>query len=183
MSLEHREALVDHIVETQPALSVFVRDLHTDLTAGDWDLVSYSFERGFEALWDCARAEVSGLLDRPLLLLWRQSVELSIKSAIFYIDGKIGIKSGHDVESLFDQLLKIRSRWGYHDDDDLALSVKSTIALVQSFDPFADRFRYPTDNGGKPYVGIALDLDELFEAHWIITTWCEGAVLELKGDI
>lgn len=83
---------------------------------------------------------------------------------MFYIDGKIDIKSGHDVESLFDQSLKIRSRWGCRDDNDLARNVKSALALVQPFDPFADRFRYPTDKGGKTYVGIALDLDELFKA-------------------
>lgn len=57
------------------------------------------------------------------------------------------------------------------------------IGVVQSFDPFADRFRYPAKRDGKPYTGIAVDLDELFQAHWIITTWCEGAAMELKGEI
>ena len=42
---------------------------------------------------------------------------------------------------------------------------------------------YPADRGGKPYVGLAVDLEELFQAHWIITTWCEGAVMEMRGDV
>ena len=56
----------------------------------------------------------------------------------------------------------------------------SMVALVQSSDPFADRFRYPSAKGGKPFDGIDADLDELFQAHWIIVTWCEGAVIETK---
>lgn len=183
MSLEHREALVDRIVQTQPALRAFVRDLSTDLTAGSWDLVSYSFERGFEAMWDLARADHSGLLERPLLALWRQSIELAIKSAILEIGGGIDGNPGHDLEALFAQLLSVRFAAGCRDDDDLARNVNAMIALAQSFDPFADRFRYPANKGGKPYVGISVDLDELFQAHWIITTWCEGAVMELKGDL
>jgi hypothetical protein len=51
---------------------------------------------------------------------------------------------------------------------------------VQSFDPFADRFRYPSTKDGKPFEGIAADLDELFQAHWIIVTWCEGAAIEVR---
>lgn len=182
MSLKQREALVDHIVLTQPSLRGFVRDLPTDLTAGSWDLVSYSFERGFEAMWDLARADHSGLLERPLLALWRQSVELAIKSAILGIAGRIDGRPGHNLEALFEKLLEIRSEAGCCDDDDLARNVKAMIRLAQSFDPFADRFRYPTEKSGRPYVGMAVDLEELFQAHWIITTWCEGAVMELGGD-
>jgi hypothetical protein len=183
MSYQRREALVDEIVQSQPALSGFVRELSGDLMAGSWDLTSYSFQRGFEALWDLARVDKSGLLERPLLALWRQSVELAIKSAILDLAGKIAGRPGHDLQALFRQLLDIRTTEGCCDDDELATNVLSMIAQVQSFDPFADRFRYPADRSGAPYVGIAVDLDQLFQAHWIITTWCEGAVLELRGDI
>lgn len=44
------------------------------------------------------------------------------------------------------------------------------IARVQSFDPFADRFQYPAQRNGKPSIGIDVDLDELFQAHWTIVT-------------
>jgi hypothetical protein len=181
MSHRRRDALVEEIVQTQPILRAFVRDLSTDLAAGSWDLVSYSFQRGFERLWDLACVDHSGLLERPLLSLWRQSVELAMKAAILELGGAIRGNPGHDLEALFKQLLEIRAEEGCCDDDDLTRNVQTMIAQVQSFDPYADRFRYPANRGGEPYVGVAVDLDGLFQAHWIITTWCEGAVMELRG--
>ncbi|QDC37279.1 hypothetical protein [Sphingobium fuliginis] len=183
MTLERREALVEHIVATQPSLRAFVRDMPSDLTAGDWDLVSYSFQRGFEAMWDLARIDHSGLLVRPLLMLWRQSVELALKGAILEIAGQIDGRPGHNLRALFEQLLKVRADLGCDDDDDLARDVLTMVDLVQSLDPLADRFRYPTKKGGKRYEGVHVDFDGLFQAHWIIVTWCEGAVMELKGDV
>lgn len=180
MSLERRDQLAQHIMDTQPKLRDFVRRQPDDLTAGNWDLLSYSFERGFEVMWDSARVERSGLLLRPLLLLWRQSVELSIKAAIMEIAGEIASNPGHNLSKLFDQLLKVRAGLGCCDDDEYTGQVRSMVALVQSFDPFADRFRYPTAKGGKPHEGIAADFDELYQAHWMITTWCEGAAIEVE---
>lgn len=180
MSLERRDQLVNEIVDTQPRLAAFVKPLSSDLIAGSWDLLSYSYERAFELMWDHARADSSGLLVRPLLSLWRQSVELALKSAISEISGAISPKLRHDLNALFDQLLKDRAALGHDDDDDLVRDVSSMIALVQSFDPFADRFRYPTRKDGKSFEGIAVDLDALFQAHWIIVTWCEGAAIEVR---
>ncbi len=180
MSVERRDQLVDEIVETQPRLAAFVRPLSSDLVAGSWDLLSYSFQRAFELMWDHARADSPGLLVRPLLSLWRQSVELALKAAISEVGGGISRKLGHNLRGLFEQLLAERAALGHIDDDDLARDVASMIDLVQSFDPFADRFRYPTTKDGKPFDGIAVDLDELFQAHWIIVTWCEGAAIEAR---
>jgi len=182
MSLEHREQLVEHIVETQPELRAFVRNLPHghDLISGSWDLLSYSFQRGFETLWDHARADHSGLLLQPVLLLWRQSVELALKAAITAIAGGINGNPRHDLDALFVQLLEARVALGHSDDDDLTHSVRAMISLVQSLDPFADRFRYPSTKGGKPFEGIAVDFDKLFQAHWIIVTYCEGAAIEVE---
>ena len=180
MSQESRDRLVDAIVETQPRLGHFVRTLPQDLAAGSWDLVSYSFQRGFELLWDQARAEAAGVLTRPLLSLWRQSVELALKAAITEIKGDLNRKLGHDLQALFAELLATRAALGHDDSDDLARDVTNMLGLVQSLDPFADRFRYPTRRDGQPFDGIAVDLDPLFQAHWIIVTWCEGAAMETR---
>ena len=180
MSLERRDQLVERIVQTQPQLGGFVRPMSHDMLAGNWDLLAYSFERGFEVMWDRAQSDSSGLLLRPLLMLWRQSVELAIKAGIIDIAGEITGKPGHDLLKLFDLLLAARAELGFVDDDDLAREVRSMTAMVQSFDPFADRFRYPTSKGGKPFDGVAADLDELYQAHWIITTWCDGAASEVS---
>ncbi|WP_295193377.1 hypothetical protein [uncultured Brevundimonas sp.] len=180
MSLERRDRLIEQIVETQPRLTTFVRPLPSDMIAGSWDLLSYSFQRGFELMWDQACAESSGLLTRPLLSLWRQSVELALKASILEIAGSIPPKLSHNLRGLFERLLAERAALGHDDADDLARDVARMIDFVQTFDPFADRFRYPTSKNGTPFAGIAVDLDELFQAHWIIVTWCEGAALEAR---
>lgn len=180
MTEQRRNQLVDKIVETQPRLGAFVRPLPTDLIAGSWDLLSYSFQRGFELLWDHATAESSGVLHRPLLSLWRQSVELALKASITEISGGLSRKPGHDLQALFADLLKARAALGHVDDDDLARDVAAMIGLVQTLDPFADRFRYPESRKGEAFEGFTVDLDALFQAHWIIVTWCEGAATEAR---
>ena len=182
MSLERRDQLVEQIVETQPRLTAFVRPLLNDMIAGSWDLLSYSFQRGFEVMWDHAYAETAGVLLRPLLSLWRQSVELALKASITEIEGSLDRRLGHNLQKLFAQLLEARAALGHDDDDDLASQVAAMIILVQSFDPFADRFRYPSTKDGKPFGGIDVDLDQLPQAHWIIVTWCEGAAIEV-GEV
>lgn len=179
MSQDRRDRLVEQIVDAQPELRAFVRRLPLDMTAGSWDMLSYSFQRGFEALWDSARVDHSGLLRRPLLMLWRQSVELSIKAAVLEISGEPSNDLGHDLTKLFARLLAVRADLGCTDDDEYTGRVQEMISTVQAFDPFADRFRYPTARKGQAYEGIAVDLDRLFQAHWSIVTWCEGAALEI----
>ena len=182
MSLERRDQLVEQIVHDQPAFRPFVREVpHLEnLISWSWNLLSYSFQRGFEALWDHAFADHSGLLLHPLLLLWRQSVELALKAAIIEVAGEVTGNPRHDLDALFTQLLEARAALGYSDDDDLAQSVRSMISLVQRVDPFADRFRYPTAKGGEPFGGVDADLEQLFQAHWIIVTYCEGTALEVE---
>jgi len=179
MSIERRAQLAERIAEDQPALGAFVRKAPADMTAGSWDFLSYSFQRGFEAMWDQSAVDRSGLLLRPLLLLWRQSVELAIKATIMEMVGEIRIKASHDIQKLFEHLVAIISASSPYAEDDYTDKVRQMIILVQSFDPFADRFRYPTNGGGVAFDGVEADLDELYMAHWIITTWCEGAVLEV----
>jgi HEPN domain-containing protein len=180
MSAERRDQLIDQVVETQPELRAFVQQYPSDMTAGSWNLVSYSFQRGFEAMWDLAQTDSSGLLLRPLLLLWRQSVELAIKAAITEIAGRFEPSLGHKLDKLFAQLRKERVALGYSDDDEYTSRVVGMVALVQDFDPYADRFRYPTMRDGRPFEGIEADLDELLQAHFLIVTWCEGAVAEIS---
>lgn len=179
MSLERRERLIEHILETQPVLTAFVRRRPHDIGEGAWDMMSYSFQRGFETLWDSASVDQSELLLRPLLVLWRQSVELAIKAAIIEITGSITTKPGHNLVKIFDQLLAARRALGHDDTDDYTGRVIGLIQEVQAVDPFADRFRYPASKDGLPFAGIDVEYEALFQAHWMITVWCEGAALEV----
>ncbi len=114
MSLERRDQLVEHIVETQPELRAFGRNLPPDhdMISGSWDLLAYSFQKGFVTMWDHARSDHSGLLLQPLLMLWRQSVELALKAAITEIAGGIGSKPGHNLTELFSKLIAARTKLG-----------------------------------------------------------------------
>lgn len=110
------------------------------------------------------------MLERPLLALRRQNVELAAKAAIVELAGEIKGSLGHDLRKLLGQLLDIRTREGCRDDDDLTREMVAIIADVQSFDPAADRSRDPADRSGARYVGLSVELDALLQTHWIITT-------------
>jgi hypothetical protein len=185
MSIQKREALVENILDRQSALGGFVKDLpqNTCIMAGSWDLVSFSFQRGFEAMWDLAQADhpnYDSLLEMPLLSIWRQSIELTLKSCILEIGGSLDKKDNHKIKNLFEKLKTLSTNGGLNNDDDLTRNVQEMISFTQSFDPYADRFRYPTNKQGAAYQGIDIDLDKLFQVHWIIVTYCEGTVVELR---
>lgn len=183
MSLQKREALVGNIVDKQSSVRGFMKDLPAGscLLAGSWDFMSFSFQQGFEAMWDLARADHRGLLNMPLLSLWRQSIELTLKSCILEIGGSLDKKNGHKLQDLFEKLTKTSAKAGLNNDDDLTKNVQEMIDFAHSIDPYADRFRYPANKHGDPYEGIDIDLDKLFQAHWIIVNYCEGTVAELGG--
>ena len=180
MTVERRMALLDALNEGQPGLREIVT-ARTGLFEGNWDLVAYAYQQSFEALWDHAVAQTSGLAVLPLLMLWRQSVELSIKAAI---EGTTGRQppGGHRLTDLFDRLLAVRREHGAHesDDDDYTAEVRRTVAEFQELDERADRWRYPTDLKGQPHGGVNVDLDRLFQAHAMITGWCDACSIEAE---
>jgi hypothetical protein len=186
MSIQKREALVKNILDRQSSLGVLVKDMppNSSVMAGSWDLVSFSFQQGFEAMWDLAQADhpdhSSPFLEMPLLSLWRQSIELTLKSCILEIDGIWDKQDGHKIQKLFEQFKALSTSGGLNNDDDLTRNVQEMIAFTHSFDPHADRFRYPTNKQGDAYNGINIDLEKLFQAHWTIVTYCEGTVVELR---
>ncbi|KZK98965.1 hypothetical protein PsAD5_01588 [Pseudovibrio sp. Ad5] len=182
MSEQKRTALSDQIMEEYPSLEGFLHDLHTDLTSGSWDLVSYSFQTGFEKMWDVVKADQTDILVRPLLSLWRQSIELTVKSSILLLEGEFKGKAGHNLLVLFEQLKESANDKGLNVDNEITRKVSALFKNAQSVDPWADRFRYPTDKKGNKHVGIKVDLDELFQAHWMMVTWCEGVVVELREE-
>ena len=183
MSENQREALIKQILNTQPSLGDFLKEPSLDMVAGSWDIVSYSFQQGFEVLWDLAHQ--NGLLLRPLLSIWRQSIELALKAAIFNIEKSDNRTLNHDLNKLLEKLIttiKFTTNEGLHLNDDLTKQVHKMIDEIQSYDSFADRFRYPMKRNGKPHGGIDVDLDKLFMVHWIIVTWCEGITVKLGEE-
>lgn len=188
MSIERRTELLEALDSGPRYLQRIVSE-RASLIEGNWDLAAYAYQLGFEALWDHAIERANGedaercstLVVLPLLMLWRQSVELSIKSAIEGTTGRQPL-GGHDLTTLFARLVAARRERGdlESDDNDYTAEVMGLIAEFQSLDARADRWRYPTKKGGRAHVGVTVDLNRLFQAHALITGWCDGASVEAE---
>ncbi|WP_156256781.1 HEPN domain-containing protein [Sandarakinorhabdus oryzae] len=177
MSEEYRRKLIDHAISDQPILSDFlVNSSSIKLQIlGNWDFIAYSYSKAFETLWDHAKLDTSDLLLQPLLMLWRQSVELSIKAALVEIEGHIDPSLGHNIEALFARLSSALNQLGYPQNDEFTQGVHAMITEVQAFDRSADRFRYPSKRNGNDFAPVDVELDKLFQAHLLITVYCSGA--------
>lgn len=180
MSIERRTKLLDGLMEGQPGLRQIVTN-RASLLEGNWDLTAFAHQQGFEALWDHAVTRPAGLAVLPLLMLWHQSVELTIKAAI---NGTTGCQppGHHRLTDLFDFLLRVRKEHGRleADDDAYTASVRRLVVEFQKLDERADRWRYPTDLKGKAHRGVSVDLDRLYQAHAMITGWCDWASVEAE---
>ena len=54
MSSEQRRLLGEQYMRQQPELRSLLKSRDHDLFSGSWAMLAYSFERGFEELWDAA---------------------------------------------------------------------------------------------------------------------------------
>jgi hypothetical protein len=181
MSLEKRTELIDSLVEERPELRKPITNQASSMLTGNWDLVAYSYQQSFEALWDHAFQQTSGLAQLPLMMLCRQSVELTIKAAI-QATTLAQPPNGHGLTILFDRLLAAREEAGCFEqgDDEYTQEIRQAVINLQEIDARADRFRYPTDLNGKAYPGFNVDLEQLLQIHWLITTWCDCASTEAE---
>lgn len=182
MSRELRDKLIDALIAERPDKRKIVNDRQT-MFEGDWDQVAYSYQCSFEVLWDHAMAQggQSSIFVGPLMMLWRQSVELTIKAAIRETT-RSEPPNHHELTRLFDTLLAARKVVGCLEEDDNAYTdrVRDTVVEFQKVDERADRFRYPTGRDGTAYPGFAVDIKRLLQAHWLITNWCDAASLEAE---
>lgn len=182
MTLERRNDLIDAVIAERPSGRGVIFEKQT-LTGGNWDLVAHSYQQAFDVLWDHATAQGKGnsLIVGPLMMIWRQSVELTIKAAIQETT-RAEPPGTHELVRLFDALLKARRDVGALEDDDTPYTAKVRAAVVefQNFDQQADRYRYPTGKHGEVYPGFAVHLDRLHQAHWLITNWCDAASVEAE---
>jgi hypothetical protein len=178
MTFEHRQRLIDEEINfLQPRLASFVKSRGDDLRGEQsWSYYAYSFGHAFEVLWDAATARRGhSLLWQPLLMVCRQSVELSLKAGLADV-GPPGYKpcAHHGLEDLWHELLSALTKVGFSTDDEFSSSVAEVVSILHRHDPKGDRFRYPTSRIGNTFPATVVELEELFKAHWRLTTYCEA---------
>ena len=144
------------------------------------DLVyfAYCYERAFESLWDACfdetlRRRHSNLL-YPLLFVFRQSIELWLKTALARLPPDGPLPTGHDLRRLWKEMLAALEEAGLPTDDDFTASVDDLLETLDVHDARGDRFRYPTSLDASAYPESEADLEELFRAHYKITTYCDA---------
>ena len=147
-----------------------------------WRFFAYSYERAFEALWDAAYARQSGVFDYPLLFVCRQSIELWLKAAIEVILGSTPPR-GHELGKLWQELIKASTKFV-----DLSMDgmypkyVKVLIQVLDVHDKKGDRFRYPTGKKHASYPNTVTDLEELYQAHSLITGFCDAVCTQVEAE-
>lgn len=181
MSFERRMSLIEAHNESVFPKGKILQEVPMSLRYGNWDLAAYSYQRSFEVMWDYANTDGSGLSSHALLMVCRQSIELSIKSAIAATTSG-NPPTGHRLLPLFNQLMRARKEAGLHglDDDDYTLRVRKEVRNFHDLDPNGDRFRYPSLKDGQPYRDVEPNLDRLFVTHLMITGWCDRASVEAE---
>jgi hypothetical protein len=152
-------------------------DINTYATT--WEYVAYTYSRAFEQLARTAfdARHRGDNLSTPLFFLARHSIELALKSTILEYaetDSMPTKVDGHDLVSLWKQLLDYMERWGSPGTDDWGIIVARQIADIQEVDPKGDRFRYPTDIKGKRFELTHVELEGLIQAHSSITTYLDA---------
>jgi hypothetical protein len=93
----------------------------------------------------------------PIMFLYRQYLELTLKEIILFGREVVGTGKGyptneHDLKALWDETLSLlTAHYGSRVPPEMA-NVTPCIEDLHSYDPKSFSFRYPTDKQGKPYL-------------------------------
>lgn len=116
---------------------------------------AYSYRRAAEVLFENIRgraAEADSLV-YPFVFLWRQHLELMMKTLIaaagHLLDRHIPAPLHHRLVELWQTLKPLLQEIEPNNDRDL-LAAEKTIEKFDSIDPRSMAFRYPRDTHGKP---------------------------------
>lgn len=118
----------------------------------------------------------------PIIFLYRQYIELQLKSLIKYgsilLDTPESFQKTHDINKLWKKCRKILEKI-YEEEEDLeSLSeIEEGIYQLSEIDPSSEAFRYPADKKGqKTLQGIThINLKNIYEVMTRICGLLEGA--------
>ena len=179
MTHERREELIEEVsglIVGEPVIQTrrgeFIRSASPTYGEQSWRFYAYSYGRAFDILWDSAYARLNEVINPPLLLLCRHSIELSLKLAIHSLSQNTP-PGGHQLGYLKCTLLNHLYKVGLKETAMGSDTVGNVIELLDQQDSRGDRFRYPESISSQYYPATRIDLDELYRVHYLVTSECE----------
>lgn len=127
-----------------------------------------------------SRGKGSDTLVYPIIFLYRQYIELQLKSLIKH--GSIVLYSPekylktHDIKQLWKQCRKILEKI-FEEDSESLDEIEESIYQLSEIDPSSEAFRYPVDKKGKKTLqGIThINLKNIYEIMTRVCSLLEGA--------
>lgn len=190
MKIDFLNILCEEITNAPKEMQPFVKDkdyLCSDRFAQTWLNYSTVYSHAVDVM---AERVVSGQsydkkLIIPLLYLVRQSIELSLKTAISHIgvyNNLDTVLNGHNLVVLFDRVQSLYlNATGYPTSEEWTAFCRKLIDHFAEFDPRGDRFRYPSNVTGDAFTEADVDLEGLLKAHLHITAWAMASFEGLEG--
>lgn len=105
----------------------------------------------------------AGRLAYPILFLYRQAIELSLKQVIALYGPQVGLApiwSTHDLQALWNRHVEIAGRLGAMSDPADGV-VADLLTEFSKADPGSYNFRYPVDTRGRPIAIVHPTVDLL----------------------
>ena len=118
-----------------------------------------------------------------MVYLARHSMELYLKWAINEYQNYVGDFSEktdhHGLIKLWNSLIKLMEKAGAPTDTDWSKHCLRLLNHINETDPDGEHFRYPHKKEGETFELAKVDLEELVKAHYLVSTYAEGAVMTI----
>ena len=147
--------------------------------------MAYAYGKGFteyaaRALDDWPKKDY---IIQPMVYLARHSMELYLKWAINEYQDYLGDYSEetdhHGLIKLWNSLIKLMEKAGAPTDSEYSKHCLRLLNHINETDPDGEQFRYPHDKEGEPFELAKVDLEELVKAHYLVSTYADGAVMTI----
>ena len=124
----------------------------------------------------------------PIMFLYRQYLELTLKEIILFGRKVVGTGSGyptseHDLKTLWGEALSLLTRhYGPRVPPEIA-NVTPSIEDLHACDPRSFAFRYPTDKHGKPYLKTVrhINIRNLYEVMGRLSSFLDCMTIDLSA--
>jgi hypothetical protein len=183
------QKLVENEVEQIPKKlkPVFERATKEDIDQISMTMsyMAYAYGKGFteyaeRALDDWPKKDY---IIQPMVYLARHSMELYLKWAIKEYQNYLGDNSEkthhHGLIKLWNSLIKLMEKAGAPTDTKHSAHCLGLLSHINETDPDGEQFRYPHNKEGETFELAKVDLEELVKAHYLVSTYAEGAVMTI----